>query len=626
MCGIAGFIHFDLNQPACTETVQRMTDIIAHRGPDDKGAYVDSNIALGHRRLAIIDLNSGHQPMANSDASLVIVFNGEIYNYVELREELRKKKHHFSTDSDTEVILAAYQEWGTDCVEKFNGMWAFALWDKAKKRLFCSRDRVGEKPFYYTIHKNTFAFGSEIKSLFAYGVPRQIDWEMLDVYLCFTYVPAPHSFFKNIYKLRAGHSLIVENEQVREVQYWDVSIPPEEEMREDEPNILREFEEIFYDAVKIRMRSDVPFGAFLSGGLDSSAVVSVMADISTQPVKTSTIGYEDNEFDERELARLVANKFQTDHVERTAELKDAELLMQKLAWHYDEPFGDSSALPTYIVSKITRDNVKMVLTGDGGDEVLSGYTIHQGEKFSQQFTRVPSLLRLHLIPLGLNVLHTISNSQLRRKVQRAKRVIHSANLDFTGRLEAKCKGFSRFERSNLIVNKNQTVSARELIEDVIRPVSNRDNFTKLNYWLLKVSLPDDMLCKVDRASMANGLEARIPFLDHRIIELLATVSMKVKLRGYTRKYILRETLGKRLPIELLSARKRGFGAPLHQWFKNAQRTFLETRALQSTNSGMIRKKAIKQFLLSHSTEKNDYGSALWSLGMLSFVLENGKSE
>ncbi len=621
MCGITGYLNLDNSNPVSSIKLKEMTDVIAHRGPDGEGAFVEQNVALGHRRLAIIDLKTGHQPMVSCDGSLVIVSNGEIYNYIELRDEL-KKKHRFSTNSDTEVILAAYQEWGTDCVQKLNGMWAFALWDKRNKRLFCSRDRVGEKPFFYGIFQNTFVFGSEIKSLFAYGIPRNINWEVLDVYLCFTYVPAPYTFFRDVYKLEPGHSLIIENGNVKTIQYWDVEFPPESEMRDDEENIFEEFEALFYESVKIRMRSDVTFGAFLSGGLDSSSVVAAMSKYSERPVKTCTIGFDHIEFDERDLARLVADKFHTDYVDRIVVPDDAEALMQKLAWNYDEPFGDSSALPTYIVSKIAKERVKMVLSGDGGDEVLSGYTIHQGEKFSMQYSQLPCFVRSKLIPSGVNFLHRVTSGNYKNKFLRAKRVVESANMNFIDRLESKRSGFTRVERDVVISNRKNVRPAREFIEEELKPVANRDNFTKLNYWLMKVSLSDDMLCKVDRASMAHGLEVRIPFLDHRIIELLSTVSMKVKLKGYSRKRILHKTLGKQLPGELLSARKKGFSVPMREWFSNESTSVLEKKSMEIAESGLINKTVVKDIIKAHRSGKMDAANALWSLGMLSYLLES----
>ncbi len=620
MCGIAGYINFDREKVSSFSQLKAMTDVIAHRGPDGEGFFIEKNIALGHRRLSIIDLECGSQPMFYDDKNYVLIFNGEIYNYIELRKELEKKGFSFITHSDTEVILAAYQAWGADCVQHFNGMWAFALWDKKNERLFCSRDRVGEKPFFYSVYENSFIFGSEIKTLFAYGVPKQINEEMLDAYLCFTYIPAPHTFFKNIFKLEPGHSLIIENKNIKKIQYWDVEFTEEKNSRRDEEKILCEFEEIFLDSVRIRMRSDVPFGAFLSGGLDSSSIVAAMSSLSDYPIKTCTIGFASKDYDERMLARIVADYFSTDHTERLVEPNDAEVMMTKLAWHYDEPFGDSSALPTFIVSKIARENVTMVLTGDGGDEILSGYTIHQGEKFSDLFLKIPSLVRKKILPDIVSIGNNLASGKLKKQFLRAQKVIVSSNLDFVDRIEAKQTGFTHRQRKILLQNKKNIQPARDFIEESIKKYSSSENFMKLNYWLTKVSLPDDMLCKVDRASMANSLETRVPFLDYRLIELMANVSMKVKMKGYTRKAVLRNTIGKRLPEELLRAPKRGFAVPLTEWMKNGTSGLVYTKARSIGATGVIDPIGIEKILTEVENNSQDSGNALWALAMISYSI------
>lgn len=620
MCGITGYVNFERERPASDSVLRKMANTLCHRGPDGEGFFLHRNVALGHRRLAIIDLSTGDQPMFNDDRSITLIHNGEIYNYIELREELKALGHVFRTNSDTEVMIRAYEQWGTDCLAKFNGMWSFALWDEKKQRLFCSRDRLGEKPFHYSVCDGTFVFASEIKGLFAFGIPRVLNEEVLDAYLCFGYVPAPYSMFKGIQKLPPGHFLLVENGQVRTKTYWDVNFPDESHARRDEDNILQEFESLFVDSVRLRMRSDVPFGAFLSGGLDSSAVVATMSAHSREPVKTCTIGFDDPEFDERQLARLVAGKFHASHVERTVAPEDAEALMERVAWHFDEPFGDSSALPTYVVSKIARERVAVVLTGDGGDEVLSGYTIHQGEKFSSQFNRLPHLIRESVIPGALNVLESISAGRSKGTLQRAGRVVESANLSFVDRLESKQSCLTRAERESMLVRRDGIRPAREFIEEAIEPVRSRDNFTKLNYWLLKVSLADDMLCKVDRASMAHSLETRVPFLDHRIVELLASVSMDVKMKGYSRKHILRQTIGKQLPPGLLAAKKRGFNVPLRTWLAGDGGSVLEQRARKTTHAGLLSKEGVDAIIQRHASGGRDAGNAVWALGMLSYAL------
>jgi asparagine synthase (glutamine-hydrolysing) len=615
MCGIAGFLYSDGEHAGAPGVLRKMCDTLCHRGPDADGYFTEGPIALGHRRLKIIDLHTGQQPMASHDGTLVVVFNGEIYNYVELRMELEKAGQRFYTKSDTEVILAGYRQWGTDCVRHFNGMWAFALWDRTQQQLFCSRDRVGEKPLFYALDRGNFAFASEMKALFAFGVPKQPRLELLDAYLCFTYIPAPDTFFKNVSKLRPGHCILIRAGNVTEWKYWDVHFAEEIDARSDEDRILDEFAATFEDAVQIRMRSDVPFGAFLSGGLDSASVVSVMSRNSTQPVRTCTIGFGSEDFDERPLARAVANRFLTDHVERLVTANDGEELLSQLAAHYDEPFGDSSALPTYIVSKIARERVTVALTGDGGDEVLCGYTIHQGERFAESYQRLPSLFRQWLVPTAVGVVSSVAPDYFRAHLRRSKEVVISSGLDFVDRLEAKQTGFTRAERRELLVDNQSVIPAREFIETALEPVKHRDNFTRLNYWLHKISLPDDMLCKVDRASMANSLETRTPFLDYRIIELLASVSMKVKLVGYRRKQILRRTVGHTLPTEVLRSRKRGFAVPLQTWFGNGMATSIEVHARELFRRGLIRQDNLVKMINQHRTGNRNAGSALWILAM-----------
>ena len=400
MCGIAGILHFDTARPADDALVRRMTSTLVHRGPDGDGYFVHGGVGLGHRRLSIIDLATGDQPFVSDDKNLALIYNGELYNYLEIRRELKSRGRHFRTESDTEVLLQAYDEWGTDCLSRFNGMWAFALWDQKRQRLFCARDRLGEKPFYYALWNDSFIFGSEMKALFAAGVPRDVNEEMLDALLCFGYLPAPYTFYAPIRKLPAGCYLTAQAGRVDVQRYWDVPSRAAEELRTDAPAIYGEFEELFQDSVRLRMRSDVPVGAFLSGGLDSASVVAAMSAVSSGPIKTCTIGFDSSGADERSLARLVARAFKTDHVESVVEPEHGDLLLKKLAWHFDEPFGDTSALPTYEVSRIARKLVTVVLTGDGGDEVLGGYPVHQSEKLVSIWANIPWALRAPIAWVG----------------------------------------------------------------------------------------------------------------------------------------------------------------------------------------------------------------------------------
>jgi asparagine synthase (glutamine-hydrolysing) len=612
MCGIAGFLKNEEIAPQDAERLRAMTRTLVHRGPDGEGFFLSGNVGLGHRRLAVIDLNTGDQPMSSADGSLTITFNGEIYNYLELREELLTHGHLFRTSSDTEIILASYRQWGERCVEHLNGMWAFALWDVREQRLFCSRDRVGEKPFYYCVADGVFIFGSEIKAILAYGVPRVVNVEALDAYLCFAYIPGRQTFFKGIYKLQPAHSIVVKDGNVRESPYWELDLADEDEARTDEKRVLEEFAHLFEESVAIRMRSDVPFGAFLSGGLDSSCVVGVMSSLSKEPVRTCTIGFNQPDFDERALARLVAVAFKTNHVERVVNPDDSENLLPTLAWHFDEPFGDPSALPTYLVAKVARERVTMALTGDGGDEVCSGYTIHVGEKIASLYSCLPGFAKKAVAQASSSFVVRNSNNQA---LVRAERVARSCGLDFEDRLESKQIGFTRTERASLI-RLEGVRPAREYIEETIEPVRHKSNFVKLNYWLTKAALPDDMLCKVDRTSMAHSLETRTPFLDYRIVELMGKTSMRIKLQGFQRKSVLRETVAKNLPSPLLTASKRGFSVPLNSWLQGGALESVERKALGAGDGGVLCLDSIKRILAAHKSGNRETGNAIWALSML----------
>ncbi len=392
MCGIAGLLRTSGLLPTDSATVTDMTNSLAHRGPDGSGQYVGEGVVLGHRRLSIIDLATGDQPFVSADRGLALVYNGELYNYLEIRAELKALGRTFRTASDTEVILQSYAQWGTDCLAKFNGMWAFALWDARTRSLFCARDRLGEKPFFYAEHAGALVFGSEIKALFAAGQARDVDEEILDAMLCFGYLPAPYTAYKGVRKLPAGCFLVASEGRVDVRRYWQMPSFPVAELRTDAARIKTEFAELFTDSVRLRMRSDVPVGAFLSGGLDSASVVAAMTVHSERRVRTCTIGFEDGS-DERPLARLVAEKFNTEHSEAMVGREHAEGLLRHLAWHFDEPFADTSALPSYVVSKIARELVTVVLTGDGGDEVLGGYPVHQSEKLAAMWQQLPKPIR-----------------------------------------------------------------------------------------------------------------------------------------------------------------------------------------------------------------------------------------
>ncbi len=595
------------------DRLRAMTAAVTHRGPDGEGTYVDDRLGFGHRRLSIIDLSGGHQPMLNVDGTLAITFNGEIYNYIELREELKRLGYRFQTESDTEVILHAYDAWDTACQTKFNGMWAFAIWDRRRRRLFLSRDRIGEKPLYYATFDNSLLFGSEIKSIFAYGMPCIPRTELQEIYLTLGYIPAPNTFYKNVLQLRPGHYLLAEDGRTSVHEYWRFPQVHESDMLTDGVKVCAEFSELLHDSVRLRMRSDVPFGAFLSGGLDSASIVSLMTEYTDHPVETFTIGFDEPDFDERALARDVAHCFHTNHHEYVVRPEILEDSVIGVLRHYDEPFGDSSAIPTGHICRYTRQYVKMALTGDGGDEVLSGYTVYQGEKFAHQYQKLPEFVQKAIPCIASWVSRPITGN-LRYTTNRIASVCSAAATTFASRLINKLA----YVRPAIIKEIAKGLPGMWPVEDFINGILGEccyaDSFYKLMYFQFTVTLPDQMLRKVDRMSMANSLETRIPFLDHRLVEFMATVSKDLKMPGYRRKHVLRRSVARSLPPSLLSAPKKGFSVPLREWFKgNTLDNQLEQ--LQRLDFG-LRNDVIRRVIDDNKQGRSDNGNFIWMLILL----------
>lgn len=617
MCGISGFFHFDEEREASRKVVKEMNDELLHRGPDGEGFYLCRNIALGHRRLAIIDLSTGEQPMYSVDGNIALVFNGEIYNYLELKEELVLLGYKFVTSSDTEVIISAYLAWGLDCQTHFNGMWAFALWDEKLKRLFVSRDRIGEKPLYYSRYDNSFIFGSEIKSILSYGVPRKPRVDMTELYLTLSFIPAPYTFFQHIHQLMPGRFLLVDENGIIEKTYWDLPDITEKDLIKDKVFIEKEFARLFNDSVRIRMRSDVNFGAFLSGGLDSSCVVSEMTNHTSKPIQTFTMGFPNKQYDERNLAKLVSEKYHTDHHEGLVTSASFEDSITKILHHYDEPFGDSSAIPTGQISNYASKYVKMVLTGDGGDEVLSGYTIYQGERFAKQYQRLPSPIR-KLLPKLAKIASIPFRGNIRYKLNRIAKVLESSNQTFEKRLHQKLCYISPEDLGLLIPKTTKSISFSDFYEETMKGCRFIDPFYKLMYFHHKVTLPGDMLTKVDRISMASSIETRIPFLDHRIIEFLFGVHKNIKSKGYTNKIILRNAVANQsLPKELLVASKKGFSVPLRDWFKEDNlNNKIKNILLSQNDNTAYNSKSIEKLIDENKNSKSDGGNFIWMLIIL----------
>ena len=617
MCGIAGILYRNRETPVDKDLLRAMIDVIRHRGPDGEGMHIAPGLGLGHRRLAIIDPATGQQPMLDPDTQNVIIYNGEVYNYVEIRKELLAAGHRFRTDSDTEVILKAYAQWGEECLSRFNGMWAFALWDHGRQRLFLARDRLGIKPLHYCITDERIVFGSEMKSLFSAGVPRSPDTALLDVYLTFGYIPAPHSFFSGIRKLPPGHYILTDGKHTEVRRYWDLPGTADGDMRRDAAAVREEFEHLLEDAVRISMRSDVPFGAFLSGGLDSSSIVMLMTEQTTLPVETFTIGFDDPDFDERGLARQVAARANTRHHEAVVTPDDLEVALEQVAFHYDEPFGDSSALPTSHVARLAARHVKMVLTGDGGDEVLSGYPAYQVEKLAGSYQRIPRPIRA-LAEATLGMAAGLSRGRLRYAANRYHRLLATTAAPFEKRLLTKA-AWLETDRRQALLGGLQVHRAEDVLADLMRDCPHQDSFYRLMYFNYKVSLPDDMLTKVDRMTMASSLEARVPFLDYRLVELMSGVHKSVKLDGLTRKAVLRQTIGRKLPEAVLAGSKRGFVTPLRSWFR--QGDFAETLIRKSVAVTGFSLPVVDSILGEQRNGQRDYGNLLWMLMVLGTVLQ-----
>jgi asparagine synthase (glutamine-hydrolysing) len=630
MCGIAGFVERQ-NEAArgrAAEVLDRMCRVISHRGPDDQGTRVQGPVALGMRRLSIIDLAGGNQPISGCDPSVMVVFNGEIYNYREVQKELEGRGHRFHTHSDTEAIVHAYEEYGAGCVEHLRGMFAFALWDERRRELFIARDRAGKKPLYYTLTQTgTLVFGSELKSLLEHPeVERELDPEALDAYLTFGYVPDPLSIFRGIRKLPPGHHLTYKDGQVQVTEYWDFPFEPEPAPRSEE-DYLEELRALLDEAVRVRLVADVPLGAFLSGGVDSSAVVGFMARHTGRPVKTFSIGFHEDSYSELKYARIAAKHFGTDHHEFIV-TPDICHIVDELAWHFDEPFADSSAIPTYMVSKLAREHVKVVLSGDGGDELFAGYTRYGIDRQRSAFAHLPSFLRRGVMrPLSRSLPHGAWG----------RNFLYNVALDPIARYVDSISVFSELNKPSLYTEDfRRRLQGLELAgaryRSLAAKVSTGKALDRVLYLDSKTYLPGDILTKVDRMSMAVSLEARVPLLDHHLIEFVARMPDTMKMRGLQTKYLFRRAVRDMVPAEILERPKQGFGVPLQQWINDQLRGRIhETLREQRTRErGLIEDVYVRRLLDEHERNRRDHSGQLWALFMLEqwqriFVDDGGRA-
>ena len=626
MCGIAGLFHYSngggpVSRDVFQDLVARMVAPLRHRGPDDQGVYLAGPIALGHARLSIIDVAGGHQPIFNEDRSVAVVCNGEIYNHRELRQGLEERGHRFATRSDSEVIVHLWEELGAGCVEKLAGMFALAVADFRQLKLLLARDRIGKKPLYLADGGGRLGFASELKSLLAGGlIQREIDPEALDLYLAYGYVPAPWTIFRGAAKLPAGHLALVDERGVRIESYWDVPIDvmPDAGPAGDE-RLALELERMLGVAVRDRLESDVPLGAFLSGGLDSGTIVSLMGDAMSEPVRTHTVGFSDRATDEREDAAVIARALGTDHI-ATEVRPDLAGVLPRIAWHLDEPFADPSAVPTWYVSRETRRRVTVALSGDGGDELFAGYgekyRMHLAEERLRRF--LPAPLRHGLLPplgrlwprsprlpraLRLGGLFRNLGVEAPRSYDFDRRLIppHLEERLFGASLKERRRAFDPF----VAIERHLARAPREPLARAL-------------YLDLKTWLADDGLVKVDRMSMAHALEVRCPLLDHRIVELAARLPARLKLAGGVTKVLLRRVAARRLPAEILQRPKRGFAPPVSRWLREDLRDFSRDLLLgpDAFGGGLFERREVERLLDDHSARRLEAGWALWTLLML----------
>ncbi|MBT6154308.1 MAG: asparagine synthase (glutamine-hydrolyzing) [Planctomycetaceae bacterium] len=641
MCGIAGACWTSHAEPLSETVLERMISAIRHRGPDDSGMYFSAadgsgaakpQAALGHRRLSIIDLDSGHQPLANEDKTVWIAFNGEIYNYRELRQQLQAGGHHFRTETDTETIVHLYEDHGVDCVKHLRGMFAFALWDEKKGMLLLARDRLGQKPLFYRRESNRLLFGSELKSLLEVpGAPRELDIEAVDNFLTYQYVPHPQCILKGYNKLPPAHRAVYNNGALTVERYWTPPYPADvandnqdtfsadEAARFSPSQWQTQLRETLTEAVELRMRSDVPLGAFLSGGIDSTIIVGLMQQLSPRPVQTYSIGFSIPQFDERTFAREAAEMLGTEHHEQVV-TPDALEILPRLIWHYDEPFADSSAIPTMALSAMTRKNVTVALSGDGGDELFAGYDRYQAVRLAARSDRLPGPLRALLTAnIWQKLPASVDQKSFRRRLKRflgalgeppERRYLRWIAIFDPQRLK---QLYSDDFRTRL----NGHDSA-DMILKAYAACPNRDIVTRTTATDVETYLPCDILTKVDIASMSVGLECRSPFLDHRVVELAARMPIELKQHRGRGKQILTDTFADLLPSSIQTRKKMGFGVPLDHWFRDELRPLLDETILskRAAERGMFDTRQVRRLVDEHVTRRWDHSYRLWSLLVL----------
>ena len=624
MCGIAGIFDTREARHVDASLLARMNQSQFHRGPDDGGVHIEPGVGLAHRRLSIIDLSNGHQPLFNEDGSVVVVYNGEIYNFPELTTELLAAGHQFRTHCDTEVIVHAWEEWGEACVDRFRGMFAFAIWDRNQGSLFLARDRLGIKPLHYALlNDGRLLFGSELKSLLVYdGLPRTIEPRSVEDYFALGYVPEPRTIFKGVFKLPPGHTLRIRRGDTRlqPRQYWDVDFSPNGVT--DEKDACEQMIERLEEAIRIRMIADVPLGAFLSGGVDSSAVVALMAGLNNGPVNTCSISFGDPAYNESNFASMVADQYHTDHQTGEVSADDFDL-MEKLVDIYDEPYADSSAMPTYRVCELARKRVTVALSGDGGDENLAGYRRYRWHMYEH---KMRSILPLSLRrPLFGTLGWLYPKADWAPKVLRAKSTFEALARDDVEGYFHSVSILGDSIRATLFSSAFHSELQGHRAVDVFREHARNapeHPLSRVQYLDMKTYLVGDILTKVDRASMAHGLEVRVPILDHKLVEWMAGLPPGLKLRGKEGKYLFKKSLESRLPKEILYRPKMGFAVPLAGWFRGPLRERVRKSLLGPTmlESGIFDGNFLRQIVDQHQSGRRNFSDPIWTLLMFEAFL------
>jgi asparagine synthase (glutamine-hydrolysing) len=609
MCGIAGILNSDPSAIVSLDELEQMCAVIKHRGPDDQGIYCEGQMGLGSRRLSIIDLVTGHMPIHNEDKTVWVVFNGEIYNFRSLRSDLEGRGHRFYTNTDTEVLVHLYEEYGVNFPKRLRGMFGIALWDSKSQQLILVRDRLGIKPLYYRVEAGRVLFASELKSLLQVTSPKPaVNLTAVNHYLSLGYIPDPYTIFEGVSRLAPGHLIVCRGGKAECHKYWELPWPQETNVP-DEDECCERLRVLLTEAVKMRLVSDVPLGAFLSGGIDSSTIVGLMSRLSDRPVKTFSIGFAEADFSELGHARYVAQHYGTEHHELVVN-PQAVQLAERLATHFDEPIGDPSAIPTYLVSQLARESVTVALSGDGGDELFAGYSRYREARRQRVWDWVPSSLRQGiLLPLS------------RRMPSSAygKRYLHRAALPDGLARYFECSVLPYSIKEQLVSKEfADQVGSLQSTKELCRNLSNGRKHALLEQLLYldaTTELPADILTKVDRMSMAHSLEVRVPLLDHVFVEYAARLPMRYKLRGQTMKYCFKKAFGPLLPDGILRRRKTGFGVPLRHWFAHDLRDFVrdvlfDSRAMQR---GYFRADYLETLVREHSTGRRNHGYLLWSL-------------